>query len=661
MRGQSSVLVFAGLWLGGLLTAAALMAAAVADWPGGAAARLASAVVVASWVAAGAVAALFRAALPFGLLLMGGGLFLAVSGFLTALAEALAMAGSSAAAAWTGWVGAWIFFPHLAAMCLIYLLFPGSVPLEWWSRGVALLACASTSLAMVGTALNPGPLALTGPLESIVNPVAGGGWAGSLTQIGVVGIVLSMSLSVLALFMRIRTLDSALRPGALVVAWLGVGNIVVGGLAAFPPGPWVYLITVPATVLLIGAVAAAAVLGPLWDIRATAGRILLYLTLSAFTGLFFIAAVAVSAPIFGNGVMGFSLAALLVCIGFAPAQQLLRERIRRLLYGRGAQPYQVMTDLGQAMEAAGAPAEALQRLCELAKEALRVPSVAIDVAGAESAIHSGTQTGRELQLPLTHQGEFQGVLRVGHRSGEELFSPTDMRLIADLARQAGAAAHSLALMGALRQTSLELATARDEERRRMRRDLHDGVASRITAVGLTIDVAASMLPGDAGRSLQLLSKARKDLSDSLTEVSRIISGLGPADIENLGLAEALHALAARFSESSFSVSASTVPGIDRVPHDIAAAAYWIAAEAMHNAARHAHAANGTLTVWLEHETLHLRFIDDGIGTLPAPGSGTGIAGMRARAASCGGDFTIAEASPGGTEIRIAFPGAVVHA
>ncbi len=646
------------------LTAVAIACEASSGWPHGVWSSIADALTDVSWLVAGGVAAYVRPRMSVGYLLLLGGLFLALSGALTAWAGYLATADADAGAvAWIGWVGGWIFWPHLAALAIVYLLFPdGTLPSRrWWPAVV--LPVAAVVAGMLATALAPGALASEGPLATVMNPIGGVAGVEALLPVAVIGLNITFVLGLIAL--RVRPTLPAVRGAVRLVFWLGLFNLAVGVALISPPGPWIYLLAVPATMSLTAAICVEVVRGPLWDVRATIGRTLVYLLLSGVVVIVFVSIVTIVGAATNKGtgqLIGIPIAALVVCLVLTPTQQWLRRRIERRLFGDRGQPYAVLSAFGGVLETAGEPREALQRLVDLAADACRVPWVAvlIPAAGEVPVASSGSATNREIAIPLRHQGREQGTLRVGKRAGEEDFPASDIRLLEDLAHQAGAAAYALALEATLRRHSADLLAVRDEERRRLRRDLHDGVASRVTAVRLTLDVAADQLPDETERSSTLIRRANSELEATLDEVRRILDDLGPAEPIDLGLSGALTVLAARFSNDTLTVTPKVDVDIDTVDTEIAAAAYWIASEALTNIARHAGATTGTLNASLHNATLTLRVDDDGTGIAPHARVGVGSLSMRSRAETCGGTLQIGGSDMGGAAVQVTLPWRARH-
>lgn len=642
---------------GALLTGLALAGFASTGWPGGRAVVLTTAVTVVSWLVSGAATAYVRPELPFGWILLAGGIVLAISGALTAWAGVAQSAERSTEAAWIGWVGGWTFFPHLGAMAMVYLLFPdGRLPSPRW-RAWPIVAVAACLSAAVLVALTPGPLSTDGPLATVSNPV-GGVAAATLLPFAVAAINLTLFVGLVALRRRMRVVESGLRPLQRLIFWLGVGNLLIGGLLVAAPAAWAFTLGVPSTLLLTAAICIGLISGQLWDVRRTVGRVITYLVLTAIVVAVFVGTVTASSVVFSSDAVGNAIAALIVCLIFAPLQHAVRNVIERMLYGRRRHPYEVLSALGSALETAGEPDEGLQRLTELAASNLQLPWVAVELSaiGLEPIAHAGgPATGSVLRLPLRYQGGDLGALIVAYRAGETDFAASDRRLLEDLARQAGAAAHGISLTTALRRHRADLVAVREEERRRLRRDLHDGIASTLTAVGLKTEVAVDLLPGHPERSRLLLADARAGVAMAMTDLRRVIDDLGPATLADLGLISAINLLGREFTTDALMVTTHREGATDDLPLAIESAAFWIATEALHNVSRHSHATRCAVSIDAASDAIRLTVSDNGAGITGRTVSGLGLASMRRRAEEVGGSFTVGPRGPAGTMITATFP------
>jgi len=278
-----------------------------------------------------------------------------------------------------------------------------------------------------------------------------------------------------------------------------------------------------------------------------------------------------------------------------------------------------------------------------------------------SAEH-GTAPAALEAMPLTHGAQPVGRLLLGVRAGERGFRPTELALLTDLARQAGAAIHAQRLRDDLARSRERLVLAREEERRRFRRDLHDGLGPTLAAVGMRAEAAAAVLDVDPEAGRRQLEALGDEIRVALADVRRLVEGLRPPALDELGLMGAIGQQAARLDSAmahpepgvaAIRVESDPVPMPD-LPAAVEVAAYRIAVEAMTNAVRHAGAR--LCSVRLEAAAqLTIEVTDDGRG-LPSPlRPGTGLESMRERAEELGGDVSFEPRPGGGTRVVARLP------
>jgi signal transduction histidine kinase len=352
------------------------------------------------------------------------------------------------------------------------------------------------------------------------------------------------------------------------------------------------------------------------------------------------------------------LAAGLVAVMFAPLRNRLQRGINHLMYGERDEPYTVLSRLGQRLEATLAPDAALRTIVETVAQALKLPYAAITLKqGGEFAVAAeyGTPAREAAILPLAYQTEQVGQLILTPRSPGEEFTSSDRRLLDDLARQAGVAVHALRLTADLQHSRERLVSAREEERRRLRRDLHDGLGPQIAAQTLKVGSARSLYPRDPAAADALLGELEADMEAALAEVRRLVYNLRPPALDELGLAGAIREATAQYgtrrtAESSdkaerIHISVDAPESLPSLPAAVEVAAYRIAQEALTNVVRHAGARRCVIRLSLGG-ALELEIIDDGVGLPEDRHAGVGLTSMRERAAELGGTCVI-EALPGG--------------
>ena len=242
------------------------------------------------------------------------------------------------------------------------------------------------------------------------------------------------------------------------------------------------------------------------------------------------------------------------------------------------------------------------------------------------------------------------------RTADERLSRDDERLLVNLAWQVAPAAHAVALRAALEASRAALVTAREEERRRLRRDLHDGLGPALAGLTLGLDTACAMAAG-RGELQDFLTRLKADTQRAVTDIRRIVYGLRPPALDELGLAGALREEAARRERQA---PGRTVVlhlpghGLAGLPAAVEVAAYRIITEALANVLRHARAHYCQIHIQ-QGPDLRLQVCDDGAGLPDGWRAGVGITAMRERAAELGGELAIGPAGPHGTRITARLP------
>jgi signal transduction histidine kinase len=242
------------------------------------------------------------------------------------------------------------------------------------------------------------------------------------------------------------------------------------------------------------------------------------------------------------------------------------------------------------------------------------------------------------------------------RGPGESFTLAERRLLEDIALQAGIAAHAVRLTAELQRARERLVTAREEERRRLRRDLHDGLGPQLASMTLTVGAARELLRQDAQAADLLLQELAGHAQSAIADIRRVVYALRPPALDDLGLVPALREQAAFYSQAGLLMTIDAPEHLPVLPAAVEVAAYRIVQEALTNVVRHSRASRCTvcLTVTLE-DTLDVEIKDDGIG-LPAGGrAGVGLASMRERTAELGGTFQIEAMPDGGTRINARLP------
>lgn len=407
----------------------------------------------------------------------------------------------------------------------------------------------------------------------------------------------------------------------------------------------------------------------LWDIDLIINRTLVYATLTAgVVGLYVlvVGSIGVILQVQGNLLISV-LAAGLVAVLFQPVRQKLQHAVNHLMYGKRDEPYAVLSRLGQRLESTLAPDEVLPAVTTTVREALKLPYAGVQLRrreGFESAAAVGDPVDDTLRLPLIYGGETVGLLVLGRRAGEESFSPEEVRLFEDLAHQIGVAAHAtllgdeaVRLSADLQRSRERLVSAREEERRRLRRDLHDGLGPQLASLTMTAEAARDLVSTDPQRAEELLASVMDRAQEAVSDVRRLVYELRPPALDALGLLAALRAYADHHTDGGTRVTVESSGALPPLPAAVEVAAYRIAMEALNNVARHADARQCEIRITVDKgaDMLVLEVSDDGRGLGEDYEPGVGLSSMRERAEELGGSCTIEAVPSGGTRVTALLP------
>ena len=420
-------------------------------------------------------------------------------------------------------------------------------------------------------------------------------------------------------------------------------------------------------VLCLGlGIGAAIVRYRLWDIDLIIQRTLIYGVLSACVIGLYVLIVGYIGALFQtpNNPLISLIATALVAIVFQPLRSLLQRAANRLLYGERDAPYQMLARLDQQLVLAQPAEEILPTLVKTIATALKLPYVAIALLQNDApsrfeeqvvAMHGQrTPHAPAEHLPLVYQGEMVGQLVFTSRAGEAQLTRTDRRVLEDLARHAGVIVHAVGLTADLRRSRERLVVAREEERRRLRRDLHDGLGPMMASLTLTLAAAREYLTRDSATADTLLQEMAHHLQGAVSDIRRLVYELRPPTLDDLGLLGALREQATRYAQGGLQVTVEAPTTLDPLPAAVEVAAYRIAMEALTNVVRHAQACVCVLKVE-RNGNLTITISDDGCGLPAVAGRGIGMRSMHERAEELGGMCTIEARQGGGTVVRACLP------
>ena len=546
--------------------------------------------------------------------------------------------------------GTWVFL-FLWLVLIAYLLPDGHAPSPHWRRWM-LLGLVGVAAFLLGSAgdtdaFRQAHAGTEPPLAWLPTPFAG--------VLGVVGLLLTVLLFFGAAFavrarLRRSSGDARLQllwlvwgatslPLALVVAWVGHfavnDNTLVIDLALTLAG-----VALPVTIGI------AILRHRLFDIRLVLSRTLTYGVLVAAVGSSYALLLFGADRLLGSSTAGGVLAVALVAIAVQPTYSIVRRRIERWVYGYRSDPAVALRRLGASLESAD-PLHVVDTITASVADALKVDRVWMEARGEQVASHDP----RAVRVPLIHRGDLMGELVVGVPAGRRL-SPADTALLHDLARHASVTVRAAQLAGELQASRSRIVTAREEERKRLRRELHDGVGPSLAAILLMLEAARSR-EDVAGRDA-LLQEIRDETKAAITEVRRAVDELRPPAIDEVGLSGAIRQRAASLSTDVLVFHVDSPPTLPPIPAAVEVAAFRIASEAMINVAKHSGATRCRVDLACD-QTLDLTVADNGSGSGRPKDGGVGWESMTERAAELGGSCTISNRAEGGLVVRAVLP------
>jgi len=580
--------------------------------------------------------------------------------------------------AWMAWVSGWLWVGAFGpALTFLPLLFPdGRLPSRRW-RPVAWMAGTTIAVSAFAFALQPGEIEGYG----IANPLgveALEGAAGFMDGAGFVGIVVLSVAAAASLILRYRRAGGDRRRQ---IKWFAFAVSVVAGWAAISAILEALEISNPIVDTALSAVAFVSLpvgvgIGilrhRLFDIEVVLNRTVLFGLLAAFvTALYVGIVVGIGAAIGSRGNLFLSIVATaLIAVLFHPIRERARRLADRIVYGKRATPYEVLSEFSDRMGGSYASEDVLQRMARVVGEGtgarraevwLRVGSGLRRSAAWPAAEGGLTVPLRGDELPeiegadrayaVRDGGELLGALSIDKPPGEPL-TPAEDRLLADLAAQAGLVLRNVRLIEELRASRQRLVAAQDEERRRLERNIHDGAQQQLVALAVKMNLVEALAGKDPAKAAAMAAQAKAELQQALDDLRDLARGIYPPLLADKGLAVALESQARKAA-----IPVTVDPdGIGRYPQEAEAAAYFCVLEALQNAAKYADASR--VEVRLSQDDGHLGFTvtDDGRGFDPAtipPGSG--LQNMADRLEALGGRVQVTSTPGRGTMVTGRIP------
>jgi signal transduction histidine kinase len=624
---------------------------------------------LASWLSFAVVGALVlrnqprhRAALAF----LAAGALVPVAGLVDVLAFwAAHRAGTGApAVAWLRLTQDVMFTAGTALLLYSVLLLPDGALARPWMRWPARGALVGVGAMTLGSVLDAGPIGEDLPVANPLGWESGQPVTDLLDGGGLLLLAVGTLVGLLSLVLRTRHASGVTRSQ---LQWLGFGVLVavVVNVTAALSGPLgidlpddvgavVSALTVPVVPVCV---AVASLRHNLYDIDLLLRRSLLYTVLS---GCVLVAYLLLAAAV-GSTTTDVGASALLgglIALAVLPLRTRGQRLLDRRFYGESGDPYVVLSGLGRQLSGAVAPEEVPGLVSGSVCRAMRVPWVAVELGDAEApvlAAASGAHPGWEVvTIPLAVGGAEVGRLVVAPRGPREGLEERDLRLLEDLAGQVAVAVDGLRMSRELQRSREELVLAREEERRRLRNDLHDGLGPVLAGVLLQVGVVRERTDDP------ILAAAEQRLSGAVEDLRRLVYGLRPPALDELGLGGALREQLAA-AGLGVDLSLSIDEDLPALPAALEVAAFRVASEAVTNVVRHSGARHCDVALTASGGELVLEVRDDGTGLTGTGRDGVGLSSMRERCAELGGTLDVEGARPHGTVVRATLPLAGLHA
>ena len=572
---------------------------------------------------------------------------------------------------------------------LLPLVFPTGKLLSRRWRPVVWVTVAMTIVVVVASGLSPSdPSNYMPGVRPVSLPEPFSRFASALTEV-ILLVPFCVIAGITALAVRYRRGSSDERHQikwvlfAGAIAGFGGSSSLVAGLLGHNI-PILQAVDIIGISLIPVAAAIAVLKYRLYDIDVVISRTLVYGSLAAFITAVYVGIVVGVGTLVGSGgqpnLVLSIIATAIVAVAFQPVRERLQKIANRLVYGKRATPYEVLSQFSERVAETYAAEEALPRMARVLAEGtgaeraqvwLRTASVLRPAAEWPAA---ATDDPAEEPVPLTgdhlpsipgdqavgviHQGELLGALTVTKRQGESL-TPIEQKLLDDLAHQAGLVlknvgltAELLARLEDLRASRQRLVAAQDEERRRLERNLHDGAQQNLVAIKVKLGLAEALAEKDPEKARDIVRQLKSDADEALETLRDLARGIYPPLLADKGLAAALEAQARK---ATLPVEVD-VDGVGRYPQEIEAAVYFCVLEALQNVQKYADAGNAVVRIHAADGELRFEVKDDGKGFEPTTANrGAGLTNMADRLDALGGGIELESAAGSGARLTGRLP------
>ena len=591
----------------------------------------------------------------------------------------------------------WVPIVALSATFLLLLFPDGHLPSPRW-RWFARVLGAAMVIVMLDIILAPGKFgADAGVFANYRNPL-GVESLRAVLEVALVSIALlpiGVIGSLVALVRRFRRSVGMERlqlrwlvTAATIVAILYTLALLIGFAGAWGASDQPVWMTILQDVAVFSfglipiAIGVSVLRYHLFDIDVVINRALLFGALAVFITVVYVAIVVGVGAIVGSRADPIlsAAAAAIVALAFQPIRRRAQRFADRLVYGKRAAPYEVLSEFSERLGNAYANEELLPRMARALAGGTGAVRADVWVRIGDQLVSEGRWpqdaealppiaateddgvSATEMREPIRHQGELLGALSIVKRPGESI-TPTEEKLVRDLAGQAGLVMRNVALteqlmdhIEQLRASRQRLVHAQDEERRKLERNLHDGAQQQLVALSVTLRLAEGMVDRDPEKTKTVLADLQTATGQAIEDLRDLARGIYPPLLADKGLVAALEAQARKGSIAT-EVRAENVA---RYPQQVEAAVYFCALEALNNVAKYSGASRAEVRLAQSNGDLTFEVSDDGAGfDLDRTSYGTGLRGMADRVEAIGGSLEIRSAPGSGTSVAGRIPAHVL--
>ncbi|GAA1806031.1 hypothetical protein GCM10009749_12850 [Agromyces neolithicus] len=564
-----------------------------------------------------------------------------------------------------------------STLLVVFATFPSGVVERRWQR---------IAVVFLWTPMLVGPLTLITTPHVVMSPYIGISgeaipnpfavpwleWAAPAVQLLVVQAWPALAIGLVVLGTRALFGTSAVRESTRVIALTVGAAMVAFMLWTFLPGLWIAELLVYASLIALPIAVVHGVFryGAFEIAPGDRGRSVARssnLLITVFYGI----GVATPAIMLSGQlqVVPAVLVTALIAVALLPVRTWLQRWIHRRLFGDRERQFEMLSELGARLEEAGEARDLLTYLAEAVRDGLgaswvRIRLMSPDGALAASPVGAAGDAAGEpsLSADLVRVDEMLGRIDVGPRNHGDYIEAERM-LLRTVAGQAAASVANVRLTAQLAEQLDELTASRerlvaaqDDERKRLERDLHDGIQQNVVA-----QIAALRLARNRLQRSELTPEELVELQDqareTLTDLRELAQGIHPSVLSDNGLVAAVESGVARFP-IPLTVEADAAMRAERFPDDVETTAYYVVREALANTAKHAHATHASVALARSNGHLRIAITDDGrgIGTLePAAATTGGLANIRDRVAALRGTLRVSAANPSGTTVLVDLP------